>query len=282
MPIRLFGRKISVQVDALVLDGLTVSFDVTKSLAAKTPNTAEIRIWNLNPPHRKKLQELDRVYVSLEAGYEEGTTLVFRGDLRGVTHAREGANWITTVTSDTGRVARKKRILKSFAPQSTVTDVLNAAASKMGLKLGNTSLKTIAAKIHGTGAANFFNGYALAGAVVDEVDRLARSVGLEWSVQDDELQFLDKGQPLQLEGVLLTPSTGLIGSPEPGNKGLLEARCLLMPGIDPGRRVQIASHHVNGVYRIETTKSHGGTAEKEWYIDMQLQDPQLKKKAAQP
>jgi hypothetical protein len=274
MGIRLFERKIRVQVDTIIIDGLSVSFDIVKSLAAKTPNKAEVRVWNLNPTHRKQLQELQHVYVSLDAGYAEGTQLVFRGDLRGVSSARDGAGWITTITSDTGRTARKKRILKSFAPESTVTEVLQTAAKSMGVKLGNTALKTIAAKVHGTGAQKFFNGYALAGAVVDEVDRLARSVGLEWSIQDDELQFLDRGRPLELEGVKLTPTTGLIGSPEPGNLGLLDARCLMMPNIDPGRRVQIESEHVRGIYRVETAKWRGGTAEKEWYIDMQLRNEQ--------
>lgn len=275
---KLFARKCLVQVHDLRIDGLSTSFDVVKSLSAKTPNTAEIRIWNLNADHRKQLQELEKVYVSIEAGYESGTSLVFRGDLRDVSTRRDGAEWVTTITSDSGRRARKQRIVKSFAPGTSISDVLDHAAKAMGLRIGNTALKTVSAKIAGTQAGQFFNGYALAGTLGDEMDRLAKSTGLEWSVQDDELQFLDRGRPLAQEGVLLTPETGLIGSPERGNKGTTEVRCLMIRDLQPGRRVKIVSKHVSGIFRIETTKHRGGSAEKEWYVDLEVKSEERKKK----
>lgn len=276
---KLFGRKLIVQVHDIKISALTVAFEIVKSLAPKTPNSAEVRIWNLNPDHRKQLQELDKVYVSIEAGYEEGTALIFRGDLRDVVSVREDTNWITTITSDSGRRARKKRILKSFAPGASVSDVLNAAAKAMDVKLGNTATKVVAAKIRGTQSDKFFNGYALAGAIDYELDRLARSVGLEWSIQDDELQFLDKGQSLQGTGAKLAAGSGLIGSPEKGNKGIVEARALMMPELVPGRRCEVVSEHVKGVFRIETAHYRGSTREKDWYVDMQLKDEATKAKA---
>jgi len=273
----LFDRKVRVQVDEYVIEELDVAFEITKSLSSKTPNSAEMRIWNLNAEHRKRLQELEKVYVSLEAGYVGGTSLLFRGDLRDVLSTREGSDWITTITSDSGRLARKRRILKSFAPGATVENVLNAAAKAMGVRLGNTAAKTVSAKIQGTQASKFFNGYALAGAIEGELDRLARSCGLEWSIQDDELQFLDQGMPLQELGIKLSPETGLIGSPEPGNKGITEARCLMIPDLFPGRRIQITSEHVTGIYRAETTKHVGDTAGHDWYVDLELRNEERKR-----
>jgi len=217
------------------------------------------------------------VYVSIEAGYFGGTSLIFRGDLRDVVSGRDGTDWITTITSDSGRRARKKRILKSFAPGATVGEVLKAAADAMGVRLGNTAIKTVTAKIKGTQSNKFFNGYALAGAIDHELDRLARSVGLEWSVQDDELQFLDDGRPLQELGIKLTAQTGLVGSPEPGNKGIIDARCLMIPDLSPGRRVQIESEHVKGVYRIETTRHRGDRSGHDWYVDLQLKSEERTK-----
>jgi hypothetical protein len=273
----LFDRKVRVQVDEYVIEELDVAFEITKSLSAKTPNSAEMRIWNLNAEHRKRLQELETVYVSLEAGYVGGTSLLFRGDLRDVISTREGTDWVTTITSDSGRRARKRRILKSFAPGATVENVLNAAAKAMGVRLGNTAAKTVSAKIQGTQASKFFNGYALAGAIEGELDRLARSCGLEWSIQDDELQFLDQGMPLQELGIELSPDTGLIGSPEPGNKAITEARCLMIPDLFPGRRIRITSEHVTGIYRAETTKHVGDTAGHDWYVDLELRNEERKR-----
>ena len=273
---RLFARRCRLQVDTLGLEGFDARFEVTKSLAPKTPNAAEVQIWNLNDEHRKALQEMERVYVSIEAGYESGMSLVFRGDLRDVVSTRQGADWVTSVTSDSGRRARKKRIVKSFAPGSSVEMVLQTAAKAMGVRLGNTAQRTVRAKIEGTQADKFFNGYALAGQIDEELDRLARSCGLEWSIQDDELQFLDYGEPLAQIAVLLTPETGLLGSPEPGNKGVVEARSLILPDLYPGRRVEVRSEHVRGLYRLETTKHVGSTFGSEWYCDMQLKYEQRK------
>lgn len=272
----LFGRRCTVQVETLKLDGFDLRFEIAKSLSAKTPNTCELKIWNLNADHRKYLQELERVYVSIEAGYASGTSLLFRGDLRDASSARDSADWVTTVTSDSGRTARKRRIAKAFAPGSSVGDVLNTAAKAMGLRLGNSAQRVVNAKIAGTQASTYFNGYALAGAIEDEVDRIARSCGLEWSVQDDELQFLDFGDPLSQLAVKLTPQTGLIGSPEPGNKGLVEVQCLIVPDLYPGRRVEVQSEHVRGFYRVETTKHTGTTFGKEWYCNMELKSEQRK------
>ena len=272
----LFGREVSLQVADLRLDGFDLSFQITRSLSAKTPNTAEIRVWNLNADHRKHLQELERVYVSLEAGYVGAKSLLFRGDLRDAASTREGPDWITSITSDAARRARKARIVKSFAPGATVGSVLQDAAKQMGLKLGNSAQRVVEAKIAGTSATQYFNGYALAGSVEDEIDRIAASCGLEWSVQDDELQFLDYGEPLSQLAVKLTPSTGLIGSPEPGNKGLVDVRCLIIPDLYPGRRVEVQSQHVRGFYRIEVSKHTGQTFARDWYVDLQLKSEQRK------
>jgi hypothetical protein len=181
---------------------------------------------------------------------------------------------VTTVTSDAARRARKARLVRSFAPGASVGDVLGAAAKAMGVRLGNTAQRTVSAKIAGTQATKFFNGYALAGAIDEELDRLARSCGLEWSIQDDELQFLDFGEPLAQLAVLLTPDTGLLGSPEPGNKGITEVRCLLIPDLYPGRRVDVQSEHIRGVHRVETTKHVGSTFADDWYVDLQLKAEQ--------
>lgn len=272
----LFDRRCALQVADTRLEGFDLAFDISKSLSPKTPNSAEVRVFNLSAAHRKQLQEAEAVYVSLEAGYASGTSLLFRGDLRDVVSTRQGADWVTFITSDSGRRARKQRIVRSFAPGASVGDVLNAAAKAMGVKLGNSAQRVINAKIAGTQASTFWNGYALAGAIEHEMDRLARSCGLEWSVQDDELQFLDYGAPLAELAVVLTADTGLVGSPEPGNRGLCEVRALIVPDLSPGRRVEVRSEHVRGMFRIEVAKYTGSTFGDDWYVDLQLKSEQRK------
>ncbi len=266
----LFDRRCAVQVDTLLIQGLDVSFTIQKSLAAKTPNSAEIEIWNLNADHRKQLQELERVYVDLQAGYAGGMSLLFRGDLRNVVSRREGPDWITRVSSGSGQHGRKRRVLKSFAPKATIREVLQAAADALGVKLGNSAAQFVAARFKGTSASTFVNGYTMAGPAELELDRLVRSCGLRWSVQDDELQIIAAGKALQDTAILLSESTGLVGSPEIGNKGIVNARSLMIPDAFPGRPVLLESRHINGLHRIETTRHLGGTHETDWYIDYEM------------
>lgn len=266
----LFRRAVRLQVDTLELDGLDMSFEVLKSLEPKTSNSAEIRVWNLNADHRKALQELETVYVSLEAGYESELSLLFRGDLRTVVSRRDRVDWVTTITSESGRRGKKRRIVRSFAPGASVRSVLEEAAEAMGVRLGNTATVAVQAAVRRTKAAVWFNGYSMAGPVERELDRLARTLGLEWSVQDDELQFLQRGAALRDVPIRLAYDTGLVGSPEPGNKGLVSATCLMIGDLFPGRRVEMAAEHVQGLYRIETSKHFGGTAEFDWYVELEL------------
>ena len=65
---QLFGRRARIVIHRLVLEDLDIAFDVEKSLK-RDPNTAEIRITNLNADHRRQLQEQAVVPLRLEAGY---------------------------------------------------------------------------------------------------------------------------------------------------------------------------------------------------------------------
>jgi len=68
--------------------------------------------------------------------------------------------------------------------------------------------------------------------------------------------------------VLLTPETGLIGSPTPQNDGRVSAQSLLQPDLIPGRQVQIKSKHVQGMYVVETAQYEGETAGDAWFVNI--------------
>jgi hypothetical protein len=111
----------------------------------------------------------------------------------------------------------------------------------------------------------------LNGQAADILDRMARSSGYEWSVQDGQLQFLEVGKALQRTAVSLTPDTGLLGSPEVGEKGVVTARSWLQPSIIPGRKVHIRSRQVNGFFRVLKLLHRGDTRGSEWYTEIEGQ-----------
>lgn len=263
-----FGREYTLTLDTIQTSDLDVSFKVEKTLKA-APNRAEIAVLNLSPSNRKALSELTEVSVKLEAGYRGETFVVFLGDLRDVNSARDGADIVTTVSGGDGeQKIRVARVNKSYGPKTSVKSVLDDLAKAVGVKVGNAAEKALAAKLEGAGSV-FSEGTVTSGAAYEELNDLATSVGLELSIQDGEIQLLDRGQPISGEIAALTPDTGLIGAPELGSDGILRARSLLVPRISPGKRLQIQSAQVDGVFRIERCVYSGDTSGPGWYIDVE-------------
>jgi hypothetical protein len=70
--------------------------------------------------------------------------------------------------------------------------------------------------------------------------------------------------------VLLTPETGLIGSPDISNRLVLRARSLLNPELFPNRQVKIESTEIKGLmFRLERVIFTGETFGQNWYADIE-------------
>jgi hypothetical protein len=270
----LFDRAYKLQVEDLGISQLQVSFEVRRSLSAKVPNCAEVKVHNLSAEHRKKLQGMRDVFVSLEAGYAMGSSLIFRGDLREAWSSREGTDWITTISSADGERARKKkRIHKSFPAGTGVGSVITACAKALGVGLGNVTKQAAGARLWNVTPSSFHTGYVASGDALSQLDRVCKSCGIEWSIQDNQLQLLERGRPLQELGILLGPDSGLVDSPELGKGGVVRCRTLMIPGLYPGRRVQLKAEQVQGIYRIETTHHRGDFEGQEWGAELELKVP---------
>jgi hypothetical protein len=272
--INLFDRAYRLQVDTLLVSDLQVTFEVKRSLSAKTANSAEVKLVNLAESTRKRLQGMHDVFVSIEAGYSDGMSVIFRGELHEAFSTREGTEWSTQVTSNDGSTARKKkRIQHSFPANTRVSDIIVACAKALEVGLGNTEKAASSAAWFGVTPATVQTGYVASGDALSQLDRVCRSCGLEWSIQDNQLQLLPRGQPIAEQGIVLTPSSGLIGSPELGKGRMVRCRTLMIPNLLPGRRVELRTKHVQGVYRVETTHHKGDYASAdEWGIELELKE----------
>jgi hypothetical protein len=176
------------------------------------------------------------------------------------------------VSSASAVVNRKnKRVQASFAPGTNVATIIEHCAKALQLGIGNTQKQAANAKLWNVSPPAFVTGYVASGDAVSQLDRVCRSCGLEWSIQDNQLQLLPRGQALQESGVILTPQSGLLESPELGKGGVVRCKTLMIPGLYPGRRVELRTRHVQGVYRIETTHHQGSFGEgDDWGCELEL------------
>jgi len=255
----------SLTAEVTEIKDLRVQFSVKKS-SAKEPNTAEVTITNLSPTRRAALQTKGVKFV-LECGYADtGVKQIFQGDVRHISHVREGADWRTVLKSGDGeRAFQFARISETLGPKSTKSAVIKRLAAKLGLGLGNSGKAAI--------PGSFEQGIVLSGPVSRELDKVLKGTGYEWSIQDEQMVILSASEVSGQDVPLLTPDSGLIGSPEfgaplaKGGKPQLSFRALLNANIKPGAKVQIQCERFPLGVSVKCSKvEHSGdTAGQDWY-----------------
>lgn len=256
-------------VDNLGQRGLDVAFRIEKSLK-KNPNRCELQIWNLNEDHRAQLQEREDIPVRVEVGYDnQKPKLLFLGNLREAASFREGPDIRTEINSGDGeKKHRGARVNETLPPGATVQKALDILSQKLGIGTGNLARFSSGIGLEGV-SKKFGGGAVLSGNASRELDALIRSAGLEYSIQDNQIQITQKRQSVDQEAVLLSPDTGLIGSPARGSDGIVEARSLLNADLQPAKRVRFESREVTGFFRVEKVEFFGEIHGNDWFADLE-------------
>jgi hypothetical protein len=237
-----------------VTEGFRIGFRIEKDTSS-TVNKAEVRIYNLAEASRGYAEKTAKV-VELLAGYGSTPKVIFRGDIGRCISTKEGSDVITKFEIGDGMVAyQQSRLDLSFKAGTTIKDIFDSLVGALGLTKGdqaNIPNKT------------FLRGLSLSGPARDHLDYLTQKFGLEWSVQNGAVQIVQKNSTTSETAFLLSPNTGLIGSP---NKKIIgvEVLSLLQPDLNPGRLIQIQSKLVNGNFRAEKVVHEGDTVDLPWY-----------------
>jgi len=271
----LYGRSYELIVTLLGIPGFKFSSSVTPTIdidfnivrtLTKEPNTAIINVLNLSPVNRGKLEILQDAQVELKAGYELWDGQIFKGDTE-VNNEHVFPNWISKFEADDGgKSVRLDRVNLSLPPGTTLQTAITTLAAQMRVGIGNSVATALAGNLI-EGGQVFLNGLNMSGSASKQLNRLCKSSGLEWSVQNDALQLLPKGLPLPTTAVLLNEDTGLIGQPAVGNEGVVTMRSLLNKDIVPGSLVSLQSKSVTGLFRAEKCTYVGASYAQDWYVD---------------
>jgi hypothetical protein len=265
----LFNRAAEIEFtapnqDSRILRGIRISFSVEKT-EEDTPNSAKVTIYNLNNDTRSYLQQKGAGAI-LSAGYnfnadpKNGSVKVlFNGTIKKLQNKKEKTGIQTSFELIDGISAyTTKRIERSYKAGVTAGQLYRDLSIALGLKVDSDSA------IKGLGT-QFLRGYAMSGMVKDEMTRLTKATGMKWSIQDGALLVLLKDASDDRDSVVLKNNTGLIGIPNRGENGVSEFTSLLNPKFTPGRRVQIESENLNGIYRITKLQHQGDTHGGPWY-----------------
>jgi len=288
----LFGRQARLVVGDLEVvsesaEDLRIAFQVKRSteLAA---NTAKVQVFNLSEDSRSRLDDLAAKTgtvgnVSLEAGLGERKSL-FCGDRAWVGHRHDGATWVTEVEMLDGGRALSQIVDFSGAADTTAKQFLDEVLAVAKLAYNQATdgdLKGLFDTIV------FGGGKSFSGTTKQALKELADAAGLSVSVQDCTVVFASGGTATTDSSIVLSPSSGLIGSPEryydPENPkaSLLRGECLLEGEIRPGFRFVVdtvqSSGGAFGVFKplevVHTGDTHGGA--NMWRTEWEAKEVQL-------
>lgn len=271
---RLFKREAVLLIGSTEFRGLRISFTVKKT-SKQEPNTAEITVSNLSTESLAQIKK--GVKVRLLAGYEGASALIFAGDIRTVETGKPSQDQETLIRAGDGDAAyRDSFVASNFAPGAQTTDVIGKIAGALGVDAGEAlaALKTKGVP----GMRQYPRGTSASGKASQEMSRVLGAAGLEWSIQDGKLQILAPAEVAPGTAVLLTPDTGLVGSPElnvteegekKGKRPLLKLKSLLHPEIRPGVSLQVKARGFHGLFRAENVEHTGDTHDQPWYTEIE-------------
>lgn len=262
-------RRISTRVDgADTRPTLRVTFRIARD-TSRDANTARVTITNLSEENRAAIQEKNIPSI-IEAGYVGNTSRLFSGNLTFASHEKDSTTWVSTLElGDGSQALQSARISESFGPGTKTATIIKRVVECSGLGSGNVLDELSKGNFRGA-ILEYKKGYTASGRCADVMKELTESAGLNFSVQDGQVQLLREGESNGDSAIVLSSATGLVGSPQIGEDGVVQARSLLQGKLTPGRATQIKSQQINsGFFRIQKTIHIGDSSGSDWYTGIE-------------
>lgn len=294
MSVRQYLRKASLLIgdddDALDLSELRFRFVIRRG-DIQTPNTADIRVYNLAPNTSQRVQK-EFTRVVLQAGYDGNFGLIFDGTIKQVRRGRETPTdtYLDITAADGDRA-------------------YNFAVSAISLAAGQTSPRNVVEQIvRGMAVHGCQQGYipdtlpdqplprgkVIYGMSRDALRILAENTDTTWSIQDGKVDLVPlTGAKPSSDIPVITSASGMIGLPEQTQNGI-RIRTLLNPNLKIGQIIKIDNESIqrmrfglgvdsqaqnqfnalaaktddDGFYYVMLAEHSGNTRGNEWYTNL--------------
>ena len=261
----LFNRVGSITVEVasgggipatgLDLKGLRFSFNIDKNTTSNS-NSASFQIYNLAQQRRALFEEkgtriicklgwagrgMDTTSKEFLENYDKYVDVCYVGEIieNGYKLEKNGADTVVSIQCGTASATLKESsVNKSYGKGTDVKNIVTDIAGGMGLKanfFGDFNLGKI------------LNGFTASGAAKAILDTILPNGDLTWSIEDDELVIGPVNTPTGPTAILITPRTGLLGTPTKTKDGLISFRCLLNTNVKPKALIKLESSFYSGL-----------------------------------
>lgn len=284
------GTANAVQIECGNGTGLDVSFriqrglHVTQGSLKPQPNTCDLTLFGLNPDHRKALAKSSSTTTKsaaqqppaggkgkvgaivpciITAGYQQRKTVLFSGELRAGQDTSEGPNVKFELSTGDGDTAiTQSRLNLHIPPGATMSQVFQIVVNAFGTSVQAGNMQAALAQFESSPAAAqlFSKGVTMKGSAAEILSDLCRSIGAQWSVQNQALQILPLGKPTPGIATVVDEAHGMVGIPTVDTKGIASVKTLMLPGIIPGSQIQLTSRNATGFFRVIGMAIEGDTS----------------------
>ena len=294
----LWGRRVRVTLDdgdsgVLIADhypdrddGLHVSVETELTLTL-TPQPCRVTVWGLSAERRalltakqktalntawltRKTRNIGRIRV--EAGRLGAFGVTFVGVLMKIEHARDGADWRTTITAQDGRLEwANARVTESIAPGVDLADFEAVLRASEETLLGKEPFEAFSGQFAGLleqkSLGGYEQGFALMGSSIEENQRLCDALHLEpfWSM--GRFIYVPRGRSTSDPAVRLVRDRTLWSDSE-GERGYHTVTAPMDHRHAPGRQVQLREEDGRTIgtaaYRIEAVRRAFSTWDNSW------------------
>lgn len=273
-----------------IVQPMRITFDIAKD-AAEEPNEHVIRVYNLAETTRRALEEPGLMCV-LYAGYaeESGPLLMAAGSVVFAYTKFEQPDVVTElIVKDGYAEVRDTAVSIGLGPGAQASSIIRDIARQMGLRL---------IMAEDVPDRRWQQGFSFYGAARTALHKVTQGTGLEWSIQNQQLQVVARKGTTRRQAVVLAADTGLLGYPERTREAarekakvkdkttgddvnIVSARqqrdgwrvtSLLLPTLNPGDLVKLESRTVEAFLRIEALRSTGDSAGGDWQTELELVD----------
>ncbi len=245
---------------------LRTNFAVERN-SESTSNPAKVSIYNLNADSRKEIEKADEMVLLLEVGYGKNLDQLFYGDIENAVSEAMGGDIVTVIETADGRKALEDaKIDKSYKEGTSYKKIVNDLAESF-----KDSAKVAAKTITAVKDEITQNGISASGLSKKVLDEITAKQDLEWSIQNNELQILEKNTATNDTAIVISPGTGLIGKPKRSKEGI-EILTLIQTGILPGRKIKLLTDEFDNFFKVQSVKVTGDTHGPSWYMACVCQD----------
>lgn len=274
------------------LSQLRFTFDI-KNGDFETPNTAVIRVYNLNENTRKEIiNEFDT--VSLQAGYQSNIGIIFRGTIKQFVAGKErNVDSFLEIRAADGDPAYNFGLFGNGSGVTlnapwTASQLLDKVGQAFNLPLDNNA-KDVIARSGGVNLSQV-RGKVLFGLARAAASNLASTANARFSIQNGMVTYVPLTGYLPGQAVQINSLTGMVGNPNTTDNGI-EVTTLLNPLIKIGGQIQINQDEITqtiirervgfeaiagiapfiadatekGFYRVLVAEHSGDTRGQEWY-----------------